>query len=161
MKDYLELNLNGNGSEFNKLLRATNNFFNTHNISKEISNQQTIVLTKLTKFLALFGCNKRSGDKIKIQINIDNDTIIIEAMKSVSTIEFDQLEELEEVIQFVRGFQDPYEAFTKLQNKIIEDYNNCANLLEIAKIACEGGALVDFFVDEKMVNLSSTKYIND
>jgi hypothetical protein len=160
MKDCLELNLNANGSEFEKVLRASNSFFNTHGISKKISNEQTMVLTKLTKFLALYGRNKRSDDKIKIQINIENDKIIIEAIKSASTMDFDQIEKLEEVIQFIRGFQDPFEAFTKLKKEIIENYNS-DTLLEIAKIACEGDAFVDFFVDEKMLNLSSIKYIDD
>lgn len=113
MKDCLELNLYANDSEFEKLLRSSNNFLITHGISKKISSEQTIVLTKLTKFLALYGRNKRSDDKIKIQINIENDIIIIMAMKSASSIDFDQIEKLEEVIQFIRGFQDPYEAFTK------------------------------------------------
>jgi hypothetical protein len=160
MKDCLELNLNANGSELEKVLRESNSFFNTHGISKKISNEQTMVLTKLTKFLALYGRNKRSDDKIKIQINIENDKIIIEAIKSASTMDFDQIEKLEEVIQFIRGFQDPFEAFTKLKKKLIENYNS-DTLLEIAKIACEGDAFVDFFVDEKMLNLSSVKYIDD
>ena len=161
MTEYLEFDLNSDVSELKKVLRESNNFFATHGIPKKISNEQTLVITKLTRFLALYDHNKRSDNNIKIKINIDNDTILIEALKSASSIDFNKIEKLEETVQFIRGFQDPYEAFKKLRTKIMENNNKGKNLLEIAKIACKGNAHVDFFVDDKILNLSSIKYIND
>ena len=61
----------------------------------------------------------------------------------------DRLKELDKTIQFIRGYQDPYEAYSiRLADVTANPFKAEVNDLDLVKIACEGGAILDFFINE-------------
>ena len=67
------------------------------------------------------------------------------------------LETLDRLVQWIRGHQDPFEAYLeKLEEVSRKPLQDETSGLGLARIAYEGGALLDFFVDERnFLNVSA------
>jgi hypothetical protein len=61
----------------------------------------------------------------------------------------DKLKELDKTIQFIRGYQNPFEAYM-LKRKEASKSSSCdvTNSLGLARIAYEENAMLDFFISE-------------
>jgi hypothetical protein len=61
-----------------------------------------------------------------------------------------QLRRFDRAIQWLRGFQDPFEAYVeRLKLVSAESYRGGQSGLGLARIAYEARCLVDFWVDER------------
>jgi hypothetical protein len=70
-----------------------------------------------------------------------------------------RLEELDRAIQFIRGYQDPFEAYMVMKKMSPKQKRHGeAEGLGLAEIAYEGNATLDFFISEdNILNLSAVK----
>jgi hypothetical protein len=66
------------------------------------------------------------------------------------------------MIQWIRGFQDPFEAYVE-RMKIVsaQPYSNGESGLGLTRIAYEGRSVIDFYVDEGNVLAVSAVYRRD
>lgn len=74
----------------------------------------------------------------------------------------ENLRKLEKAIQFIRGYQDPFEAYFLLASKAGNyNYYKDINGLEFFRIVCEGQAILDFYVrDENILHQSAVRRIS-
>ena len=126
----------------------SNQFFKSHGISENAVHKQIMILDELVNCCSIFGEIELPNNQIRVQINIDEITIRIEVSKPIDGVALTQVEKMDKTIQFIRGFQDPYEAFLKMKAAPVSQYWNGEYGLCLAKIASEGNALVDFFINE-------------
>lgn len=158
MKDSAEFLLIPNCSEIENVIYKSDQFFKSLGVSKKIANEQMMIIDELLKFGSTFGDSRLIKEPIKVQINIDKKSIVIEVSKSIDGIEVEQLDRLDETIQFIRGFQDPFEAFRKIKSHHYTQRCNDDYDLRLAKIAYMGKAIVDFFINEyNVINLSAVR----
>jgi hypothetical protein len=157
MKTFIKLSLNSNGAGIEQASEKTAEFLNSQGFPGKIVHEQIIILNKLYKICLRYSSCKSHQRNMTVRIIIQGDKIIIEVSYPIIDIQNKQLEELDKTIQFIRGFQDPFEAYTKLKT----DFKNGSNGIALAKLAYEGRTIVDFFVSEQNVmNMSAVRTIN-
>lgn len=155
MKDSAEFSLKPNCSGIENVISKTDLFLKSYGIPKSTVYEQIYILNELVKFGSEFGNSGYFNNQIKVQINIDQKSIVIEVSKPIDGIELEHLDKLDKTIQFIKGFQDPFEAFMKIKSKPFFQTCKEDNGLRLAKIAYIGKAIVDFFIDEDNILILS------
>lgn len=132
-------------------------FLKMQGLSTEAVQEQIVIAEQL-----LIACLRYSGtnptfEKTKIQIHLRGGQVTTEVSNPIDNIEIEQLEHLDKLIQYLRGYQDPFEAFTKMKTTS----NNGSTGLSLAEMAYLNQTTLDFFVSEdNMLNLSAVSNIN-
>jgi len=124
-------------------------FLKSHGFSDDAVQVPAMVLRKLIKSSINFGRYAPAANEIAVCLQIDKNTYTIEVTNPVCETCSDRLKELDKTIQFIRGYQDPYEAYSRrLSDVAATPFNTEVNDLDLVKVAYEGGAILDFFVNE-------------
>ncbi len=109
----------------------------------------TMVISELIENAIKYGCYSLSEDKIVAKIRIDESMITVEVLHPVEKGNYRHLKELDRSIQWIRGFQNAFEAYIEkvqeVSKKPIEDDESG---LGLARIAYEGQSILDFFLNE-------------
>jgi hypothetical protein len=95
-------------------------------------------------------------NKVVVMINIERNTVTIEVLNPVDESAFKHLSRLDKTIQWIRGYQDPFEAYIERIKEVSKKpLNDVESGIGLVRIAYEGKALLDFFVGENnMLNVS-------
>lgn len=89
----------------------------------------------------------RLGDGIRLGIRVAPDEVIVEVQNRVGPDE-EHLRRFDQAIQWIRGFQDPFEAYVERMKTVSKlPYANAQSGLGLTRIAYEGRCLLDFYVD--------------
>jgi hypothetical protein len=84
---------------------------------------------------------------IKLTVDVGPREVTIEVTGPAAPPE--KLKKLDEAIQWIRGFQDPFEAYVeRLKQVSAMPYANGESGLGLTRIAYEGGCVLDFYVDD-------------
>ena len=157
MNKSILFSLNSNNDEIEIVSEKTSYFLKSHGFSDEEVQEQIIILEELLKTCMQYSGCRSSHEKMRIQIYVSSDKITFEVSSPISGIQKKQLEELDKIIQFIHGYQDPFEAFLKLKGTS----GNGSKGLALAKLAYESKATLDFFVSEdNIINMSAIRTIN-
>ena len=135
-----------------KIRQRTSSFLKSHGISEDIVHAQFRVIRELIKTGMKYGEFLPADTDIMINIQVDENTITIETKNPINETGFERLKELEQTIQFIRGYQDPFEAFMIARKEAsINSPHGHSNALDLSRIAYEEKALLDFFVNENNI----------
>lgn len=135
----------------------TSSFLKSHGFSDKAIHEQIMIVEGLLKICMQYSGFKSSQEKMRVQIHISRDKITFEVSSPINGIQKKQLEELDKIIQFIHGYQDPFEAVLKFK----EASGIGSKGLALAKLAYEGKATLDFFVsEENIINMSAIRTIN-
>ncbi len=146
--------------DWDKIEKARNlvaEYCDSHNLPKSVAEAVVMVVSELAENAIKYGYFSSGENSITIEISLRDDNISIEVTHPVERESYDHLVELDKTIQWIRGFQDPFEAYTEklrtVSKKALDDHSSGLGLV---RIAYEGQAILDFFVDEKdMLNISA------
>ena len=85
------------------------------------------------------------------------DAVTVEVRSPVSGASNAHLAKLEAAIQWIRGYQDPFEAYVeRLQHASAQQMTSTESGLGLVRIAYEGRSILDFYVDEEnMLSVSA------
>ena len=109
----------------------------------------TMVLSELIENAVKYGCYSHPEDKITAKIRMDESLITVEVLHPVKKNSYRHLKELDRTIQWIRGFQNPFEAYIeKVQEVSKKPMRDDESGLGLARIAYEGQAILDFFLNE-------------
>ena len=157
MKKSIAFTLDSNGNEIEKYRGKISEFLKLHGVSDEVIEKQIMIVKELLKSCVRYSGFKVKQQKMTVQIHIRKNKITVEVSNPINGIQNKKLERLDKTIQFIRGYQDPFEAYLKL--KAIS--GNRSNELALAKLAYEGKTVLDFFVGEdNIMNMSAIGTIN-
>lgn len=148
MQESADFSINTNDSGLEAVIKESNQFLKSHGISEKTVDEQIMVLEEIVKCGTAFDNFAPSDDQTRIGINIDEEVIRIEFSRALSEDAISRIQELDKIIQFINGFQDPFEAFTKMKSDSSSLRRNGFNGDGLARIAYEGKAMIDFFVNE-------------
>ncbi len=92
-----------------------------------------------------------------MNVSISSHTITIEVSNPVNEVAYQYLDTLDKTIQWIRGFQDPFQAYIDMLKEVsrrpMSDDNSGLGLV---RVAYEGDAILDFYVsDEGILNVSA------
>ena len=157
MKKSIIFSMNSNRNEIEIASEKTSHFLKSHGFSHKAVREQIMIVEELIKTCMQYSGIRSLQNKVRVQIEVSKDKIIFEVSSPINGIPKKQLEELDKTIQFIHGYQDPFEAYLKLKAKS----GNGSNGLALAKLSHEGKTTIDFFVSEdNIINMSAVRRIN-
>jgi hypothetical protein len=102
-----------------------------------------------------------SGERIALGVRIASDDVTVE-VRSRAGVDDAHLRRFDQTIQWIRGYQDPFEAYVeRLKLVASRPYAHGESGLGLARIAYEGRCALDFYVDEGNVLAVSAVYRRD
>lgn len=105
-----------------------------------------------------YGSYTRAEDRIELAVDAGQADVIIEVKHPVAR-DPSQLRRFDESIQWIRGFQSPFEAYVeRLKNVSAQPYETGKSGLGLARIAFEARCILDFYVDENDILAVSAVY---
>jgi len=158
----MTLNLKPYENEIHGVTEKSSRFLKSHGFSNETIQSQLTVIEELIKNGLSYGKFNPSA-KMMVKIQLEANAITVEVSSPVGKSACNRLIELDKMIQWMRGYQDPYEAYLK---KLNENSNRSpdekSNGLGLVKAAYEGKAILDFVVNEdNILNVSAVRYLED
>ena len=162
MNKTIILNLRPYEDEIDEVVEKSNRFFKSHGFSNETIESQLTVIKELIKNGLSYGKFNPSA-KMMVKIQLEDNSITVEVSNPVGESKGNQLIELDKMIQWMRGYQDPFEAYLrKLSDNSNKSPDEKPNGLSLVKAAYEGKAILDFVVNEdNILNVSAVRYLED
>jgi hypothetical protein len=162
MKKSIMFNLKLNDTEINKAGEKGSHFLKSHGFSHETVQAQVMIIKELINNGKKFETPASSESEVTVFLLVEEKAITVEVRKAIEASYQRQLDELDKTIQWIRGYQDPFEPYVKkLREKPAKSKSGEANGIGLARIAYEAGAILDFFVSEdNILNLSAVRNID-
>ncbi|MFC1543165.1 ATP-binding protein [Candidatus Neomarinimicrobiota bacterium] len=149
IKNTMKITLSPNWDEIEPLRIQAYDFFGSHELSDNIIHSLVMVLGELLENSVKYGSYKTTDSRIQISINISKKIITIEVTNPVDDTNLNDLKSLDRMVQWVRGYQDPFEAYIeRLKEVAKKPLHDKESGLGIVRIAYEGNVILDFFVSE-------------
>lgn len=163
MKNSIKLNLEPIDQNIGKLRQKIGIFLKSHDISDDVIHSQFRVISELIKTGIKYSSFSPADTKIMVTVQVEGNIITAEIYTPINETGFDRLKELEQTIQFIRGYQDPFEAFTIAQKEaFIYSSHKHSNALDLSRVTYEENVFLDFFVNENNVlQLSAIKRFDE
>jgi hypothetical protein len=100
----------------------------------------------------------RDGERVGLEIRAAGEDVTVE-VKSRVAVDDAHLRRFDRMIQWIRGFQDPFEAYVE-RMKIVsaQPYADGESGLGLTRVAYEGRCIIDFYVDDESTLAVSAVY---
>ena len=148
-KDTMKVTLRPDWDEIEPLRLQAHGFFGSHGLSGDVIQSLVMVIGELLENSVKYGCYKVFDSQIQLSISIGKKIITIEVTNPVDDSNLDDLKRLDRMIQWVRGYQDPFEAYIERLKEVAKrPLHDKESGLGIVRVAYEGDVILDFFVSE-------------
>jgi hypothetical protein len=142
--------LQPNWNELDKIEEVLESFFKANYIPESHYDPIYMVTTELVENSIKYGSFTSEKSKILLSIKYKKNRIIVEVKNPISEKSASHLHKLDSKIQWIRGFQNPFEAYVErlreVSSKTLEEGESGLGLV---RIAYEGQSLLDFYLDEQ------------
>jgi hypothetical protein len=120
-------------------------------LDSDTSYQLAMVTQELLENAVKYGGFSQGRERIDLAISTRKEAVVIEVRTPLDP-DLSSLRRLDAMVQWIRGFQNPFEAFVeRLKEVSARPYAVAESGLGLVRVAYEGGCLLDFFVDERDV----------
>jgi hypothetical protein len=156
MKKSIKFNVKPEWEEIEKIRNQSSEFLQSHELADDTVHSLSMIISELIENGIKYGNFKMVENRVIVIINIGRNAVTIEVLNPVDETAFKHLSRLDKTIQWIRGYQDPFEAYIErikeVSKKPLKDAESGIGLV---RIAYEGKALLDFFVgDNSILNVS-------
>jgi len=157
-----EIFVDSDWAQMGKVNNAILDYLTSHELSDELANRYTMVACELTENGIKYGSFEMDGDFVRVRIRLDGGSISVEVTNPVGEDTRAYLSELDQTIQWIRGFQDPFEAYIERMRAISrEPLEIDRSGLGLVRITYEGRSALDFFVEEdSTLSVSAVSELN-
>ncbi|MBI4978361.1 MAG: hypothetical protein HZC28_12850 [Spirochaetes bacterium] len=162
MSGELELQVSFDWQEIERVNKSAGDFLREQNLSEESVIRYTMVICELVENAIKYGSCGASGEFINVNASLNDITFTAQVTNPLDKSSLPYIHELDRTIQWIRGFQDPFEAYLERMKAISQEpLEKNKSGLGIARIAHEGRASIDFFIkDNSMINVSAVAIID-
>lgn len=156
MKKSIEFNVKPNWEEIETVRNESAEFLQSHELADDTVHSLTMIISELIENGIKYGNFKLVENKVGVLINIETNIVTIEVINPVDESAFQHLCRLDKTIQWIRGYQDPFEAYIERIKEVSKKpLYDAESGIGLVRIAYEGKALLDFFVNEhNILNVS-------
>ena len=157
MKRTIQLIIDANWEDIENLRTESGQFLSSHKLSKEIIDAVTMIISELAENSIKYGSYADPNRKVEVNLSLSSDKITVEVLNPFDESAHPHLKRLDKTIQWIRGYQDPFEAYIERMKEVSrKPLTDEESGLGLVRIAYEGGGILDFFVNEEgMVNIST------
>ncbi len=132
-------------------------FLTDNELSDEVIDAIIMVMHELLENALKYGNYERSDATITYTMKIGGKNIIIEVTNPIFVDESQDFKMLDKTIQWIRGYQNPFEAYIeKLKKVSVMSLEDKESGLGLVRVAYEGQAIIDFYVrDDNQISVSA------
>jgi hypothetical protein len=132
-------------------------FLADNELSDEVIDAIIMVMHELLENALKYGNYERSDATITYTMKIGGKNIIIEVTNPIFVDESQDFKMLDKTIQWIRGYQNPFEAYIeKLKKVSVMSLEDKESGLGLVRVAYEGQAIIDFYVrDDNQISVSA------
>ena len=156
MMKSIEFKIAPDWEEIEKIRNESAEFLQAHRLSDDTIHSLSMIISELIENGIKYGNFKMVENKVAVIINLERNAVTIEVINPVDETAFEHLSRLDKTIQWIRGYQDPFEAYIERIKEVSrKPLNDQESGIGLVRIAYEGKALLDFFVgDDNLLNVS-------
>jgi hypothetical protein len=157
--NFYEYSLEPDWAEIERLPELLRSSLSQIVLSEDDFHSLLMISTELVENAIKYG-KYSTEDQIRFGIRIHKKRISLEVKNLVHQESIENLKRLDEKIQWIRGFQNPFEAYVERLKEISSlELSRGESGLGLVRIAYEGQASLDFFLDENDVLMVVAEYI--
>jgi len=155
------INIIPNWDEIETTQNILSDILKDEGFDQDTIDSQIMVISELIENAIKYSHFTSKFPKIEATIKITKRNITIEVKSPANEESNVHIIRLDKTIQWVRGFQNPFEAYVMRLKKIaIKPLSDKDSGLGIVRIAYEGQSVVDFYInDENIISISSVYQI--
>lgn len=146
----LNLSLYPRWEEIERARNECDTFLRGLGIEQGALDSLCMITSELLENAVKYGDFSNEEERIPFNIHADEDNVIIETWSPIQSKGMsDKLKRLDSIIQWIRSFQSPFQAYLErlklVAGQPLEDNESGLGLV---RIAYEGEAILDFYVNE-------------
>lgn len=127
-------------------------FLRAHELADAVINAAGMIVCELAENATKYGVFSEPPQQIQIAITAHASTVTIEVRSPVGSADDENLLRLDRTVQWIRGFQNPFEAYLeRLKEVSSQSLESRESGLGLVRIAYEGQSILDFFLNEHNV----------
>ena len=119
MSKSIKLEIKPKWDEIEKIRNKSSQFLKSRGFSKDMVQAFTMVISELVENSIKYGQFGSSNKKVLIDILVSANSVIAEVTNPIDESAVKNLRTLDKTIQWIRGFQNPLEAYTE---RLKEDF---------------------------------------
>lgn len=141
---------------------ASARFLVGRGFAEDVVNAVSMVTAELTENAVQYGSYEKTEQRIDVSVTPGRGSITVEVKSPAGATDNKDLLKLDRMIQWIRGYQDPYEAYlSRLREVSSQSADSTESGLGLVRVAYEGQSIIDFYVDEESVVSVSATYTLD
>ena len=149
MLQSMKLTVSPKWEEIEKARAKSTEFLKVQGLEDETVYTVTMVISELIENSIKYGTFDSPESKITMCIEIGPQLLTVEVINPVNETSEYHLNRLDKTIQWIRGHQDPFEAYIERVKEVSKKpLRDPESGLGLVRIAYEGKATLDFFVNE-------------
>jgi len=162
-KRSLKLTVKPDWEEIEEVRNTSSAFLKSHGFPGDAVTALTMVISELIENGIKYGNFEAPENNVSLNIDIGSRMVTVEVINPVDETAHDHLKRLDKTIQWIRGYQDPFQAYTEriraVSKKPLHDKESGLGLV---RIAYEGKSILDFFVGEdNILNVSAISILEE
>jgi hypothetical protein len=149
MDPLLKLQIEPDWSEVDRVRRQSAAFLQGHGLQTEAIDALSMVTCELTENAVKYGRFEGAARVIGITVTKGARSVIVEVTSPVAHGDDEAVARLDYMIQWIRGYQDPFEAYLdRLKEVSVQHMTSRESGLGLVRIAYEGHSILDFYVND-------------
>src|SRR3989339_430301 len=116
MKQFLKLAVKPEWHEIEEARNKTTKFLKSLGLATDSVHALTMVMSELIENSVKYGNFPLPADNVEVDIHQDENIITVEVINPVNPVDesaYNHLKKLDKTIQWIRGYQDPFEAYVE------------------------------------------------
>lgn len=152
MEPVLHLTVRPHWEELEVARAEAVSFLRGHAFGEATINATEMVVAELTENAAKYGAFEEPPAPLAIAITVQGATVTVEVRSPVRSADDEHLRKLDRAVQWIRGFQNPFEAYIeRLKEVSAQSLETSESGLGLVRIAYEGQSILDFFLNDRNV----------
>jgi hypothetical protein len=151
MAERLSMQIKPSWDELPEVRRQTATFLKAKGFSSDAIDALAMVACELSENAVKYGeYDEAARSAIDISVSLSAADVTVEVAHPVARADKDNLTRLDRTVQWIRGYQDPFEAYLqRLKELSSEGLDSSESRLGLVRIAYEGQSILDFYVNER------------
>lgn len=138
-------------AEIDNVRASCAEFLRGQAVDNDTNNALTMVACELAENATKYGAFD-GHRKVSIEVTVSPQNIIVEVRNPVSGADDAHLARLDRTVQWIRGYQDPFEVYLERLREVSgQNLDSKESGLGLVRIAYEGQSILDFYVDEQNI----------